>query len=575
MGKFCKVDGTKLRIYIPSWVKCDFPIKIISHNEDNHLKSRTLLAAVSNDSSKTPVTEFYGIKCKQMEEESLKDLTINVINDIPLQKWKLNKTDHRYAVYAKNKKNFHINQSTELLMITINGHNKIVLPLKLRPYYLHLTHDLNGHFGRDRILKFLQDLWWPGMKDDITNYVNSCKICAHRKGNYTQRNRPNTLHLLRGNKPFDVVYCDFVHMPQSKTGKRYILTMMDSYSRFLYCYATTRDRAIDAAKGLTQFMLEYGIPRILSSDRGTHFTGAVMQELCKDVNIRQNLHCAWRPQSSGNIERCHRVLKNSLYAMTNELSMEWDEALPYVRRSMNIAKNVSTGCSPHFVIFGRESDILSLNPRKTSNMDTYTYGQKVKEILGSTGKMLTLANAEADSHLQARLNPKHVPPDIDVGESVFINTENSANSKRSKLPWSGPFDVLKTNGNVVKIRIDDNKTEWIHRYQCIKQVHRKPDLDCDDMFVNEIFDPHSVKYGERPAANNINSSNVELNLTPVVTSTPKNPQMRKRNMPDPLTDSDSDDFRTPTANSGTEERSRRKRLPPKRLTLNWKHPYYE
>ena len=155
----------------------------------------------------------------------------------------------------------------------------------------------------------LSSYWWEFKNRDIRAYVQSCQTCAKRKGNYGMRRNWSTGHCKRGGKLFEVVYIDFVSMPLSK-GKRYILIILDSFSRHLMAIPCARDRAIDAARGLYQFFLRHReIPRIVSSDRGTHFTGEVYKEFCDLTSITRELHCPWRPQSSGNIERQHRTLK--------------------------------------------------------------------------------------------------------------------------------------------------------------------------------------------------------------------------------------------------------------------------
>ena len=71
---------------------------------------------------------------------------------------------------------------------------------------------------------------------------------------------------------FELVFRDFVTMPNSK-GKRYIL---HSFSWYFTAIPCTRDQVIDAACGLYQFFPRHReIPHIVSSDRGTHFTGQV------------------------------------------------------------------------------------------------------------------------------------------------------------------------------------------------------------------------------------------------------------------------------------------------------------
>ena len=61
-------------------------------------------------------------------------------------------------------------------------------------------------------------------------------------------------------------------------------------------------RATDALPALyLMFLRHRERPQIVSSDRGTHFTGEVYRNFCELMGIKQELHCPWRPQSSGNV----------------------------------------------------------------------------------------------------------------------------------------------------------------------------------------------------------------------------------------------------------------------------------
>ena len=52
-----------------------------------------------------------------------------------------------------------------------------------------------------------------------------------------------------------------------------------------------------------------GIPTELHHDRGTHFIGQIVKEICKVWLIMQEFHCANQPQSSGFVERHTEQLK--------------------------------------------------------------------------------------------------------------------------------------------------------------------------------------------------------------------------------------------------------------------------
>merc|ERR1711917_150401 len=82
------------------------------------------------------------------------------------------------------------------------------------------------------------------------------------------------------------ITCTWDGHEESTIGKRYILTMLDSYSRFFMAIPCARDRAIDAARGLyLMFLRHRERPQIVSSDRGTHFTGEVYRNFCDFMGI--------------------------------------------------------------------------------------------------------------------------------------------------------------------------------------------------------------------------------------------------------------------------------------------------
>jgi len=330
------------------------------------------------------------------------------------------------------------------------------------------------------VAEFLHHLWWPGKMEDIENYVQSCIVCARRKGNYGRNSKPNMGHLLRGTKPFEIIYCDFVHMPQSPNGKRYILTIIDSFTRFFFGYPTARDRAVDAARGLLHFMLDHEIPRIISSDRGTHFVNAIIEKLCQDMGIKQNLHTAWRPQSSGNIERAHRSLKNALWATAIDRKCSWEDALPYVRRAMNMAKNSATGCSPYYAIYGREPILCGVLAPGVEDRSTepLSYGATIQQRLQCAHKMIIITNNEADNALERRDNPIYPADELYTNDYAYLYRPESTSAKESHLSWIGPYKVLESNQQIVKIERCGNE-EWVHRNHLVKHIARRPDLEVE------------------------------------------------------------------------------------------------
>ena len=65
-------------------------------------------------------------------------------------------------------------------------------------------------------------------------------------------------------------------------------------------------------KLLYEIIPRFGLLRSLESDNGTSFTSQVTQGASKALDITYYVHSAWRPQSSGKIERANQFLKSTI-----------------------------------------------------------------------------------------------------------------------------------------------------------------------------------------------------------------------------------------------------------------------
>lgn len=97
----------------------------------------------------------------------------------------------------------------------------------------------------------------------------------------------------------------------------------------------------------------WGIPSELHRDRGTHFTGQLVREICKIWLIMQHFHCAYHPWSSGLVERTNGTIKTQLAKITDAYSLPWPKALSLILlnfRSTLLGKHL---LSPFDIIIGR------------------------------------------------------------------------------------------------------------------------------------------------------------------------------------------------------------------------------
>jgi hypothetical protein len=94
----------------------------------------------------------------------------------------------------------------------------------------------------------------------------------------------------------------------------------------------------------------YGVPAVLTSDRGTQFVSAVWQILCSKLGIQQIFTTAYHPQANGIIERAHRQLKDALRSRL--AGARWPEHLPWVLLGLRAAPKEDSAVSSAELVFG-------------------------------------------------------------------------------------------------------------------------------------------------------------------------------------------------------------------------------
>ena len=509
-GQFFNIDGTKINIYVPSWVRDlnsqkELKLKAVS-DENLSLNVSAAKNCPTGENTRIPISlaavlsgrkasdlnetaELIQIAQKQREDIFL----LKIIQELERNENRrsdkkldiiemMDKNDHRYKNFSKIADRLYVDISTGLLMLRGENKLQLYLPDSLRRAYLYSAHDTLAHCGITRVKQHLSQFFWVGKDRDIEDYVNSCSLCPSKKGNYG-KNAPPFGHNKKGQAPLDILYMDYIYLPAAN-GYRYCLTIVDSFSRFLRVYPLRKNRAIDTARELIKFINEFGkIPKIISTDRGSHFVGQVFQEICRFLNIKQNLHCAWRPESSGILERQHRTLKNALFVVSKELDQPWPHVIGQVVSALNAAPNQATKCSPFFAMYGRHFclDIPQIE-KDLSADNALSYGMSLGTQLSRVHKLVKFCADETIAQFDSKTKPV-IPENLQIGDKVLIYRPISA-QKEAKFDWIDGFVIVDFSDFSARIKNEKTgKLDWVHRRHIrkvkIRPSHLEDDLDED------------------------------------------------------------------------------------------------
>ena len=89
----------------------------------------------------------------------------------------------------------------------------------------------------------------------------------------------------------------------------YILVFQDHFTKHVLVYVTPDQTARTVTKYLYQgYILIFGAPVRLLSDRGANFMSSVIDKMCKILSMKKLWTTPCHPQTNGLVERLHQTI---------------------------------------------------------------------------------------------------------------------------------------------------------------------------------------------------------------------------------------------------------------------------
>lgn len=107
--------------------------------------------------------------------------------------------------------------------------------------------------------------------------------------------------------------------------------------------------------------------------------------MCTLLHIHKTHTTPYHLQSDGMVERFNRTLLSMLSVFVNEYHSDWDEQLPYVMLAYRSSEHETKGCTPNFLMLGRETapplDIMYQKPFSICAIPQSRWAWELKERL--------------------------------------------------------------------------------------------------------------------------------------------------------------------------------------------------
>ena len=344
---------------------------------------------------------------------------------------------------------------------------------ELQGFILREYHDVatGAHLGAHKMFhRIRRHFQWPSMQADIRHHVKSCHACrTSKRRTHHPPGRPVGYKV--PSAPFEHIALDFkTGLPTSRRGNDAFIVIVDKLTRYgtIVPYASQRisgDAANVRADAqhvvdviFDQVVRRWGMPRTVSSDRGSQFTSHLWTELWRRTGTSPNLTTAYRPQGDGSSERFIQTISGLLRAQVANMSdaSEWDSAVGAIEFAYNDSVHSATGFTPFQLAIGRDPllpvSVLMHSVLPTASLYRQTEDGRINPTRYLAQYARNLATAKATlqqvTHAQRESLMHHSSRQVVYrpGDFAYIKTTPPVQQRTLNPKREGPFEILERVG---------------------------------------------------------------------------------------------------------------------------------
>ena len=339
------------------------------------------------------------------------------------------------------------------------------------------------------------------MHQDVKSYCDTCHLCQTKKHLNQAYRAP--LKPIVVDQSWELLGFDGTGpLPETTQGNRYILVVIDYFSKFCVAKAVSDMTALTTAKFLfDEVICRFGMPKSLISDHGKNFKSVLFAELCRLCQIETRNSTFYHPEGNGLVERMNKTIKQILTMYVNTSHSNWDVHLQAAISAYNTSIQDSIG-SPYEVVFGRKAthlvDVVLPTPVKVEKKPLAQYIQDLKQNVTEINQRVA-TNVRLSQERQKQYYDRFVRSSVsfEIGDLVRLINERSivGESKSFRNRTTGPYKVIaKFNEvNYTILSIETKKSQNVHFNRLRPYRARDNSFSCYSEQADGLVVPKATK----------------------------------------------------------------------------------
>jgi len=239
---------------------------------------------------------------------------------------------------------------------------------------------------------------------------------------------------------FDRVIVDTIApLPKSEQGNEYAVTLICDLSKYFVVIPIQNKSAKTVAKAIFEdFILKYGPMKTFITDMGTEYKNSIIEDLCKNLNIKNKSSTAHHHQTVGTVERSHRTFNEFIRSYISVDKTDWDVWLQYFVYCFNTTPSMAHDYCPYELVFGKTLNL----PQHFNSIDKikppYIVDDYAKESKFRLEQAFKRARLMLECHKKKqkiRYDKNTLDFDLRIGDQVLLKNETG---HKLDFKYTGP-----------------------------------------------------------------------------------------------------------------------------------------
>ena len=217
---------------------------------------------------------------------------------------------------------------------------------------LKSIHDALSHPGVTRMINFVRSKNLPYSVEEIKKMTAGCPICAEMKPRFYRPKQPQ--NLIKATQPMERLSLDYKGPLPSSTKNRYLLCIIDEYTRFPFAFPCANMTTTTVIKCLNQVFALFGLPNYVHSDRGPSFMSEELKSFLHERGIATSRSTPYNPRGNGQVERLNNTVWKAITLSLKSKGLtvnQWELVLQDSLHSIRSLLCTETNATPHERMF--------------------------------------------------------------------------------------------------------------------------------------------------------------------------------------------------------------------------------